>query len=328
MLQQGGGVSLTGCIPGRDAGYEQNLAHGHTPRYGCRMGGYKAPKRQLHREFLYLNHDTIINSLSAFEAGKVDEIIHKVSEATEGGASGSLGANVGAATLKAGGGKKRSSSVEEELTRSRTQFSAFDSWITHLDDEDGIGEITDWNHDVRELVEVGDTVRFKAHVSLSKIQQVFLMFLDFVAQASDPNSVFKQPTAKVAELKKQSRPIENMMRGTGGGRNIQVSLSPLGIREPQIIARLDEQYLVGGTQSVEGEFTVIAQVANRLGEGDSLPAIRMLRATPATTMETTTMTNALESFKQPAAALGVDVSDADIVYTYPTVIVHPIAIFR
>lgn len=33
----------------------------------------------------------IINSLSAFEAGKVDEIIEKVSEASEGGREGSIG---------------------------------------------------------------------------------------------------------------------------------------------------------------------------------------------------------------------------------------------
>jgi hypothetical protein len=31
---------------------------------------YKPPKRRLHRDFLYLDYDTIINSLSALEAGR------------------------------------------------------------------------------------------------------------------------------------------------------------------------------------------------------------------------------------------------------------------
>ena len=46
---------------------------------------YKKPKSRLHREFLYLDNETIVNSLSALEAGKVDEIISKIDEAREGG---------------------------------------------------------------------------------------------------------------------------------------------------------------------------------------------------------------------------------------------------
>ena len=73
------------------------------------MTGYKRPKAQLHKEFLYLNYDTVINSLSAFEAGKVDEIIEKVSEAREGG----VGASVGYGPVKGSASKKKNSNVEE-----------------------------------------------------------------------------------------------------------------------------------------------------------------------------------------------------------------------
>ena len=82
------------------------------------MTGYRAPKKRLHREFLYLNHDTILNSLSALEAGKVDEIIQKVIEAKEGGFEGS----VGAGPVKGDGGKKKKASIEEELVKTRTWF--------------------------------------------------------------------------------------------------------------------------------------------------------------------------------------------------------------
>jgi hypothetical protein len=85
------------------------------------MSGYRAPKTRLHREFLYLNHDTILNSLSALEAGKVDEIIQKVSQAKEGGLEGS----VRAGPVKGGGGRKKIASIEEELVKTRTWFSAF-----------------------------------------------------------------------------------------------------------------------------------------------------------------------------------------------------------
>lgn len=71
------------------------------------MTGYQAPKIRHHREFLYLNHDTILNSLSALEAGKVDEIIQKVNEAREGG----LEASVGVGPVRGGGRKKMSATV-------------------------------------------------------------------------------------------------------------------------------------------------------------------------------------------------------------------------
>jgi len=76
---------------------------------GESMGSYKKPKLQLHHEFAYLNHDTVINALSAFEAGKVDEIILKASEAREGG----LDASIGVGPVKGGGSKKRQATIQE-----------------------------------------------------------------------------------------------------------------------------------------------------------------------------------------------------------------------
>jgi uncharacterized protein YicC (UPF0701 family) len=100
------------------------------------MSGYSKPKTRLHREFLYLNHDTVINSLSAFESGKVDEIIEKVSEAREGGLEGSVGHGV----AKVAGGKKKTSNIEEELKRTRTHFSAFEAWSRHLEEAGAFGQ--------------------------------------------------------------------------------------------------------------------------------------------------------------------------------------------
>ncbi len=87
------------------------------------MSGYKRPKVRLHQEFVYLNYDTVINALSAFEAGKVDEIIEKASKAQDGG----MDAAIAIGPAKVGGGKKRQSTIQEELTRTRTWFSAFDA---------------------------------------------------------------------------------------------------------------------------------------------------------------------------------------------------------
>ncbi len=103
------------------------------------MGEYKKPKKNLHREFVYLNHDAILNSLSAFEAGRIDEIVEKTTEATEGGIDGSLGFK----GAKIGGARKKQGTLQEELVRTRTWFSSFESWHSKLIEEDALGTFTE-----------------------------------------------------------------------------------------------------------------------------------------------------------------------------------------
>ena len=45
---------------------------------------YIKPQRRIHRGFFYLDDETVINSLSAVEAGKVDEVVAKINSAREG----------------------------------------------------------------------------------------------------------------------------------------------------------------------------------------------------------------------------------------------------
>lgn len=92
--------------------------------------------------------------------------------------------------------------------------------------------------------------------------------------------------------------------------------------------RLDESYLVSGTQFVEGEFTVIAQVESLIGEDEAVPAIRVLRETPPSPKETEVITDALAAFIGPAAEIGVTLISDDITLRYPGVVFHPIAIYR
>jgi len=288
------------------------------------MSGYRKPRAHLHHEFAYLNRDTVINALSAFEAGKIDEIIEKVSEAREGGIEGSIG--YGAA--KAGGSKKKSANIEEALTRSRTHFSAFEAWHSRMEDSKAFGELDDWDLNTRNDVQVGDTVKFRARVSLAPVQQVLLTFIDFAKQAGDPNSALKQPTSELAKTKKTANQMRGWMSGRDGTQSFLTSIAPLNKSNPRVFARLSEDYVVGGTQQVEGEFTVIAQVEQLIEPDRPIPAIRVLRDTPPTPKETETITAALQGFIEPAAALGVEITPGDITLEYPGVLLHPIAIYR
>ena len=285
------------------------------------MGTYKKPQKHLHREFMYLNHDTILNSLSALEAGKIDEIIQKVSEDKEGG----LEAGIKSGPVKAGGGKKKATSVQEELVRTRTWFSAFDSWHKLLDGEEALGTFDEWDAEVRDALEVGDTIEFSAVVTLSPFHKVFRTFLSFAAESHKQDSPFYQKGPQQKETKMIARQITTLL---GGSASVLVYIAPEGIDHPRMVAVLDEQFMVSPAESLEGRYTVIAQVEQLLEGSDSTSAIRILRDVPPTPLEVETISEAMEEIIEPAKALGVEVGPDDVTLSAPAVVVRPIAIFR
>ncbi len=119
-----------------------------------------------------------MNSLSAFEAGKVDEIIEKTSEATDKGLEGGIGKG----STKVSGNRKRQAAIQEELVRRRTWFSAFESWYDVMRSEDAIGRFDKWDLEVRSELEVGDTLEFTADVQLSPIHLMFATFSSVTVQ--------------------------------------------------------------------------------------------------------------------------------------------------
>jgi hypothetical protein len=96
---------------------------------------YRKPEARVHRGFFYLNDETVINSLSAVEAGKVDEVLARVNTAREGGVGGGIGIH----GAKVEGAKKSTSEFEEEMVRTRTRFSVFEIWRENLVSKKALG---------------------------------------------------------------------------------------------------------------------------------------------------------------------------------------------
>jgi hypothetical protein len=162
------------------------------------MGKYQAPKRRLHRDFVYLNDESIINSLSAFEAGKVDEIIEKTTEATDRG----LGASLGVGPVKADAARKRQGQLQEELVRKRTRFSSFEAWHLTMADEEAIGTFDAWDMGVRDSLRPGDTIEFDAEIELTPLHMMLATFLAFARSAGKEGSPFKQQGQQLAATKR------------------------------------------------------------------------------------------------------------------------------
>jgi hypothetical protein len=288
------------------------------------MSGYRKPKKHLHREFLYLNHETVINSLSALEAGKVDEIIQKANEAREGG----LGASLGTGSTGLTASRKRMANVEEELVRTRTVFSAFDAWYTHLKAADAFGTFDEWDRSVRDSIEVGDTIEFAADVMLTPVHMVFRTFIAFAERASDSGSVFAQTGEELKSTQRTARMMREMLGYKDSPPQFLVSMAPLGIAEPQVFGYLEDDFFVSNREAIEGRYRVVAQVDRRFEDAATTSAVRVLRDVPATPVEIETIQETLKGFAEPASALGVTITEKDIVISAPAVLVHPIAVWR
>lgn len=288
------------------------------------MSGYRRPKKHLHREFLYLNHETVINSLSALEAGKVDEIIQKANEAREGG----LGATIGAAGTSVSASRKRLANVEEELVRTRTVFSAFDAWYKHLNSAEALGTFDKWDADVRDALEVGDTVEFEADVALTPIHMIFRTFISFAERAADSGSVFAQTGEELKATQKTARMMREMLGYKDAPPQFLVTMAPLGISEPQVLGHLEDNFFVSSREAIEGRYRVIAQVDRKFEGSTTAPAVRVLRDVPATPQEIQTVQEALAGFAEPASALGISVTEKETNIAAPAVMMHPIAVWR
>jgi hypothetical protein len=288
------------------------------------VAGYKPPKKRLHRDFLYLNHDTVINSLSALEAGKVDEIIQKVNEAREGG----IDASIGVGPVKAGGSKKRTARIEEELVKTRTWFSAFHAWHGYLTEEEAIGSFDAWDDQVRNALSIGDTLEFSAELVLSPVHKLFRTFIAFAESAAQPGSVFSQKGPQLAETKQTARMMIDWMGGREKPTHLPMYLKPGGVAEPRILASLQDAYLIGSRDNVEGTFTVVGQVATLLSGDQVESTIRAIRDVPPTQAEVDTINEAMTHFIEPARELGVEIDPSDINIPAPAVVLRPIAIFQ
>lgn len=168
----------------------------------------------------------ILGSAVYMNKWRKDAIIEKTSEAREGGIQGGLKAG----PVKGGGGKKKQESIQEELIRTRTWFSAFDSWHHFLKDHDAIGTFDSWDAQVRDQLVVGDTIEFVADVQLSPLHKLLATFTSFAAEAGTPGSPFQATASELKEYRQAGKMMDTLMTGSVGRRNLPVYLLPGGRR--------------------------------------------------------------------------------------------------
>lgn len=289
------------------------------------MGIYNKPNNRVHRGFFYLDDETVINSLSAVESGKIDEVVAKVNSAREGG----FGGGVGIQGAKVEGAKKSSSAFEEEMVRTRTRFSVFELWYQGLIDAKALGTFDGWGPNILKDVQPGDTLEFRGHLETAPLQTLLRLFLWFADKAKEQGHMFSQKGDELKETKNAERIVKMMLGDAPEGEDQVVVLAmPNGDLGPKVAMPIKTKWLIGKFGQFGGEYSVVAQVDRILDEGDELPALRLTHDVAATNQEIKTLKESIENFKDPAKAMGVTITDEDAVISGPALWLEPIAIYR
>jgi hypothetical protein len=284
---------------------------------------YRKPEARVHRGFFYLNDETVINSLSAVEAGKVDEVLARINTAREGGVGGGIGIHA----AKVEGSKKSTSEFEEEMVRTRTRFSVFEIWRENLVSKKALGFVEGWGPELLTDIQPGETVEFKAKLELAPLQTIFRMFNWFAKQAQTQGSLFAQ---KGEELK-ATKDAERVFRALAGqGENLEsvVLAKPTGGEDPPIAMQLADRWMIGELGHLSGEYTVVGQVDQVLKDGEQYPTLRLMHVAPVTIVELVALKEIVGNFTESAKVFGLNVTPEDATITGPAIWLTPIAIYR
>ena len=106
------------------------------------MSGFRKPKSNVYKRFLYVDEAEVLNSLSGIEGGAIEEILQTMGEEGNKGLGIELGVTVlTAGSAKARGNVKKAQKLEEEIRRKRTIHSATVALLENLQKDEAIGII-------------------------------------------------------------------------------------------------------------------------------------------------------------------------------------------
>lgn len=285
---------------------------------------YEKPKNKIHRGFVYLDDETVINSLSAIESGKIDEIVSKVNSAREGG----FGAGIGAYGAKVEGAKKSTSAFEEEMVRTRTRFSVFEIWLQLLRENSAIGVFKGWNQTAAESVQSGDTIEFRAELAVAPIQTFMRLYLWFADKAKSQGHLFSQKGDDLKETKDAERIIKMFLGDHEELEEVLILAQPKGQPGPKVVLPIRMQWLISNLGTLDGEYSVVGQVERIIKDGDEYPALRLTYDVAPTPVEIQSLKDGLKEFMESAAGMGIELTDNVATIQGPAIWLEPIAIFR
>jgi hypothetical protein len=243
------------------------------------MATLKKPETKLHRRFLYLDGDDVINMLSALEGGDVDEVLTRTGEDATSGKGGEIDLKV----AKGKGLKNRTRRFEEEMKRKRTTHSATTALLRKLHEANAIGVLDgDYDSTIYPELEPQMMLEFQATVRVHPIHQAVSAARALI-KSGPALGVEKKD---ITELRGVLKMLEQLSQAGTDERTFLAFASTSGTEHGYLLALpIQEPNLLVPLDDFAGSATFVAQVDRILGEGEEVMALRLLRNAPLLPME-------------------------------------------
>lgn len=293
------------------------------------MEGFKKPDRKAKGrfvEYLYLDAEQTVASLSAFEGGLIEELRSLSEEESDKG--GSIGGVVGYGPLKgeASLGKNQRVKREEEVLLKRTGYSRITTLLEKLRGLDALGVIPAYTPEVYEQVDEGELYEFTAEIRLHPFHQ----FVSFMQGLSE---VGRDWGMQDEELDRLARNAEDAFYGKNRNRTLLTIFANAEGAEPgyKIAMSVKKENLLVEFENFSGTATFVAQIQRKVAEGQKLPAARLVRKTPmVSTFEQQMMLDTVPALRDTPESeeLGLEVSEDDIILRNPALVMKPLCIYK
>ena len=281
---------------------------------------FTPPKKSAFKQFVILDADGVVSALSAIDGGQIDEILTRSAEEKAGGLSGEV--NVKA--VKGGGKRSKTRKVEEEIRRARTRHATAAKLLDALHEHESIGVIDgSFDMEVAEQLEPGVVLQFRADLRLHPLHQADQMLKSFIEVG--PKLGQKQAVKELSE----TLDVWGVITGTGReGAPVLIEPHTQDEQIPRLLLPVSQEDFEVNVDDVLGDVTVIAQVEQILGDGESYQVIRVLRGGPATSLERGAVDELLPTLLEGLNEIGVEISEDDVFIHGPAVVLRPVCAYR
>jgi hypothetical protein len=286
------------------------------------MATLRKPETKLHRRFLYLDGDDVINMLSALEGGDVDEILTRTGEDASSGKGGEIDLKV----AKGKGSKNKTRRFEEEMKRKRTTHSATTALLRKLHEANAVGVLDgDYDAEIYAELEPHMLLEFKANIRIHPLHQA-ISAIRALVKSGPALGVAK---SDIADARGVLKLVEQLSQTGDASKTFLAFATTTGTTDGYLLLLpIQEANLLVPLDDFGGEATFVAHVDRIFAPDEEMMALRILRNSPLLPMEQEGLRDAIPGLVTVLNNLGIDAEEEEFILGKPAVLLKPVCIFK
>lgn len=295
------------------------------------MSSFRKPKASTHKRFLYIDENDVLNSLSTLEGGAIDEILHKGSAESSGGAGVEASIELpGMGKVGGHGGKNKAQRLEEEIRRRRTVYSATIALLNNLHENDAVGVVEgEYTPEIYDELEENMVIELEAEIRIHPLHQLVNVMQGWSQLAQD----FGLPKKEVREFMSVAQQIETAFHGKDKAKQTLVMFAEAGgeeYSEYKLVMPVKRNHMLVPVDEFAGKATFIAQIEHILEDREEYLAARVVRNSPVLPAEREMMLEMLPALEalQEEPGFGLGIERSDVVLSKPAIILKPLCVYK